>query len=84
MEEIKTMLIEIINRLDKIEEKLHKIDIKQEEIKDSTSNMDGHIQFINNVYDNVKKPLSYVATKINNYIDYSPNNLPELDKPANT
>ncbi len=80
MDEIKIMLIEIINRLDRIEERLNKIDVKQEEIKDSTTNMDSHIQFINNVYDNVKKPLSYVANKFNNYIDYS-NNLPELDKP---
>ncbi len=45
----------------------------QEVIKNNSINMNNHIDFINNIYDNVKKPLSYVTNKINNYIEYSNN-----------
>ena len=68
MEDIKLILNDIINRLDRIEERIIHLEQKQEEIKESTHNMDSHIQFIENVYDNVKKPLSYVTHKINNFI----------------
>ena len=78
IDEIKLILNEIINRLDRIEERIINLETKQEEIKESTHNMDSHIHFIENVYDNVKKPLSYVAHKINNFIDYSSSNTPEL------
>ena len=64
MEEVKLLLNEIINRLDKIEERLKNIEEKQDKITDSTNNMDNHIQFVENVYDNMSKykvfkPLSY-------------------------
>ncbi len=78
MEDIKIILMDILNRLDKIEEQLNKMNTIQEEVKKSTLNMDNHIEFINDIYDNVKKPLSYVSNKINNYMDYS-SKLRELD-----
>ncbi len=78
MDDIKCILMDIINRLDRIEESIKKLEQKQEEINESNHNMNSHIKFIENVYDNVKKPLSYVTHKINNFIDYSSNNIPQL------
>ena len=59
---------EINNRLDKIEIQLNIINEKQYDIDKSTKNMDNHIQFIENVYDKLKKPLLFATNKINNLI----------------
>lgn len=60
------ILLENINkRLDIIEEKINKLSNKQDEIQSSTSKMDHHIQFVENVYDKVKQPLLYATNKIN-------------------
>ncbi len=61
-------LNEINNRLDKIEIQLNIINEKQYDIDKSTKNMDNHIQFIENVYDKIKKPLAFATNKINNLI----------------
>jgi hypothetical protein len=71
MNDINQKLDIIINKLDKLEERLNIIEGKQESISIGTDNMNNHINFINNVYDNVKRPLSYVTNKINNYIEYN-------------
>ncbi len=52
---------EIINRLERIEEKLDKI---QKHLDYIENNDENHRQFINNVYDNVRKPFQYFINKI--------------------
>ena len=37
--------------------------------------MDTHIDFIEDIYENIKHPLNYVTSKVNNYLSIS-NNLP--------
>jgi hypothetical protein len=63
--EDKTYIINILNeinkKLDRIEERLIKLERTQDK-------MDTHIDFIENVYENVKHPLNFVTNKINNYI----------------
>jgi hypothetical protein len=46
------------------------IENKQNTIMNSTSNMDNHISFVENVYETLKNPLNYVANKINHHIGY--------------
>ena len=52
---------EIINRLERIEEKLDK---NQKHLDCIENNDENHRQFINNVYDNVRKPFQYFINKI--------------------
>ena len=72
----------ISNKLDDIIKRLEAIENKLNIINDSTSHMDNHIQFVENVYDKIKQPLAYAANKItyymNNTIDNNNSNLPEL------
>ena len=57
-EEIMNILLRIENRLDKIE------DIIQEN-KEAANKMSNHIDFIDNVYDNVKKPFCKILSIYN-------------------
>jgi hypothetical protein len=52
---------EIINRLDRIEKYLDKLDKKLDNIENKDEN---HRQFINDVYDNVRKPFEYIINKV--------------------
>lgn len=60
-------------KLDLILERLDKIEIQLNEIKNNLSNdisknckkMSEHIDFIDNVYDTVKNPLGFLCNKIN-------------------
>jgi hypothetical protein len=67
MEEIITILNDINKKLDRIEERL----INLEKIEEK---MDTHIDFIEEVYNNIKHPLNYVTNKINNYLQYGSDN----------
>ncbi len=69
---------QIINKLDEINKRLEAIEAKLNIINDSTSNMDNHIQFVEDVYDKIKQPLSYAANKINYYIGSNSAELPQL------
>ena len=62
MEEIlKTILSEIIGMKKEIKEIK---DIINSDIKDNCEKMGGHIDFVENVYETVKAPLSYISNKI--------------------
>jgi archaellum component FlaC len=74
MEQIICMLNEINSRLDKIEIKLQNIENKQDDINKSTTLMDTHIQFVENVYDKIKQPLAYATNKISYFMNSSNNN----------
>ncbi len=52
---------EIIYRLDRIEKKLDNI---QKHLNYIENNDENHRQFINNVYDNVRKPFQYIINKV--------------------
>ena len=67
MDNISNKLDDIIKRLETIEKKLNIIN-------DSTSHMDNHIQFVENVYDKIKQPLAYATNKINYLMNPTINN----------
>ena len=59
-----------INRIDKkidvLNDKLNNIlDIIQKDIQPDCNKMVGHVNFVENVYDNLKKPINYIANKVN-------------------
>ena len=57
------------NRLEKIEENYNKINKQlNEEVLNECKKMGSHIDFVENVYENVKHPLGYITNKINNVI----------------
>ena len=61
MDEIINRLDRIEKNLDRIEKYLDKLDKKLDNIENKDEN---HRQFINNVYDNVKKPFEYIINKV--------------------
>lgn len=64
MEEQNSIYLEILEKLNKIEEKLEIIQTDINNIKKSTLNMDTHISFVETVYDTVKNPFYYIMNKI--------------------
>lgn len=58
---------EILNYLKNIDIRLQKIENDIDIIKKSCTHMDNHINFVDNVYDNVKKPLFSVLNTITGY-----------------
>jgi uncharacterized protein YaaN involved in tellurite resistance len=55
-------MIELENRCERIEQKMDKIlDLLEKDCKKMTD----HIDFIENVYDNVKSPFYYLMDKVN-------------------
>lgn len=53
-------------RMDIIDIKLNKlIGILKEDISQSCSKMSGHINFVENVYDTIKSPLTFICNKVN-------------------
>ena len=59
-------LEKILKKLDIIEERLTLLTEEIEEIKKSNNKMDNHIDFIENIYNNIKTPFHYVLNRISN------------------
>ena len=65
-------LKELSDRINKLDDKLDKIDKKldfiieffEKDVKKNCDKMGEHIDFVENVYDNVKNPLGYLCNKI--------------------
>lgn len=57
-----SILKETVNKLILVIEELSN-DVKN--MKKSTSRMDSHIDFVEETYDTLKKPINYIAGKIN-------------------
>ena len=63
---------EVKSKLDSLEEKINDLDDKlsdilillERDIKPNCNKMSSHIDFIDNVYDNVKNPLGFMCNKI--------------------
>jgi len=65
MESIKHLLITLNNKVDSLEEKIEKLSEKIDgEVLEECKKMGSHIDFVENVYDNVKHPLGYICKKI--------------------
>ena len=65
MENFHQDIKKIHTRLDKLEEKIDMIlDILQGDMKTNSTKMGEHIDFVENVYENVKHPLGYLCNKI--------------------
>lgn len=62
LETVNKRLINIEEKVDKLENKLDKEIIKE------CQKMGSHIDFVENVYDNVKYPLGYINNKIKSII----------------
>lgn len=56
-------ILTIINKLDKILERLDKIEDDIKYLKNGNDNMTSHISFIESVYDTIKNPLYFVMNK---------------------
>lgn len=75
----KILLQELIKRTDNIDEKLNKIiSILNNDLQKNTQKMANHIDFIENIYNNVKSPLGFLCNKIN-YFKRNDNNNYSLD-----
>ncbi len=96
LENVENRLENVENRLEKIDQTLirlnssvelliSKLERKDDEMLQECKKMGAHIDFIENVYDNVKHPLGYICNKIkyvtgNNY--NLTNNLTDTDSVA--
>lgn len=67
MQKIDIMLEEIRNVSKKLDKVIDKLDINHEEC----SRMGEHINFIENIYESVKSPLTYICDTVNVYRDQS-------------
>ena len=64
---------EVKSKLDSLEEKINDLDDKlsdilillERDVKPNCNKMSNHIDFVDNVYDNVKNPLDFMCTKVN-------------------
>ena len=63
---------EVKSKLDSLEEKINDLDDKlsdilillERDIKPNCNKMSNHIDFIDNVYDNVKNPLGFICSRV--------------------
>ena len=58
----------IEERLDILESKIDQIlELLNGDLKSNCDKMAGHIEFVENVYDKVKKPLGYICNKVKSF-----------------
>jgi len=66
---IENRIFELEKQYSRIEEKLDFIiSIFQEDVAPNCEKMSGHIDFVENVYENVKNPLGYLCNKVGSFI----------------
>jgi archaellum component FlaC len=78
---------DINERLKKLEEKMNTLDLKLDKILDllqgdiieNCEKMGNHINFVERIYDNVKRPLGYICNKVK-YFSKGKNYSLEYDK----
>lgn len=58
------LLYKILDKLEDIEKRLEVLETEMIYIKQSSTNMNEHISFVENVYDTIKSPFYYVMNKI--------------------
>jgi hypothetical protein len=56
---------DVVKRLDRLEEKMDRIlELLEGDLKNNCEKMGEHIEFVERVYDNVKRPLGYLCDKV--------------------
>lgn len=66
---VENRISELENQYSRIEEKLDFIiSIFQKDVAPNCEKMSGHIDFVENVYENVKNPLGYLCNKVGSLI----------------
>ena len=69
------------NKIETIESKVDMIlDLLQKDVQPNCQKMNTHINFIENVYENVKNPLGFICSKVNYLRDHNPANNYALDQ----
>lgn len=69
----------ILNKLDMMETEMKSIKQEILEIKDQTTKMDQHVDFVDGVYEQVKHPLDFVVAKYNSVMRINSNIDEEYD-----
>lgn len=68
-------------RLDAIESKVDMIlELLQKDVQPNCQKMNTHINFVENVYENIKNPLGFICCKVNYLRDHNPANNYALDQ----
>ncbi len=65
-------LAEILDKLENIQTRFYMLEKRIQNIEDSCSNMDGHISFIEKIYEKMRAPLRWISGKFS-----STSSLPE-------
>lgn len=66
IQDLKTLIMQMNEKIDILDTKYNETNEKLEgEVLQECKKMGSHIDFIENVYDNVKHPLGYICKKIN-------------------
>lgn len=66
---VENRISELEKQYSRIEEKLDLIiSIFQKDVAPNCEKMSGHIDFVENVYENVKNPLGYLCNKVGSFI----------------
>jgi len=62
---LENKIVDLAEKFNQIDEKLDRIiDFFQTDIKENCDKMGEHIDFVENVYENVKNPLGYICNKL--------------------
>jgi|TARA_B100001121_G_scaffold257790_1_gene236196 cell shape-determining protein MreC len=74
MSDTESRLLALELQYDRIEKKLDKIlEVFDTKISKSCNKMSSHIDFVENVYDNVKNPLGYLCNKVSGFMGSNDN-----------
>ena len=69
------------NKIEIIESKVDVIlELLQKDVQPNCQKMNTHINFVENVYENVKNPLGFICSKVNYLRDHNPANNYALDQ----
>lgn len=67
--EVENRILELEKQYSRIEEKLDLIiSIFDDKVSKNCEKMSGHIDFVENVYENVKNPLGFICNKVGSFI----------------
>ena len=78
---VENRISELEKQYSRIEEKLDLIiSIFQKDVAPNCEKMSGHIDFVENVYENVKNPLGYLCNKVGSFIGNDSYSLDNIKK----
>ena len=68
MEKLDEKMDKIIQKLEMLDKKLDELLSMDKNIGNNCDKMSDHIDFVNEVYENVKTPLHYISNKLNSML----------------